>query len=102
MTRLLLLLTLGLTISAQIIDENVLANFSGKLRTLTHKDLSIETEDGNELVFWVTHGTRFERDGSSAAAKDFHIGEDVTVRAEATLKGGKIAVVVVFEEKKKG
>jgi hypothetical protein len=62
--------------------DEVLISFAGALKTIDHKELVIEPEDGNNIRFVRTKRTRFlDKDGKETGDLSFHLGDVVTIEA---------------------
>lgn len=73
---------------------NAIATFDGVFRTANSKFVEIQVESGDTMRMYVTHGTKFVKDGKPARARDFHDGDPVTVDAERDLRLNMLAVKV--------
>jgi hypothetical protein len=73
---------------------NAIATFEGTFKTATGKHLEIQVDSGETMRMYLTHGTKFVKDGKAAHAKDFHDGEKVTVDAERDVRMNLLAVKV--------
>ncbi|HVW87482.1 MAG TPA: hypothetical protein VHB50_22500, partial [Bryobacteraceae bacterium] len=61
---------------------NAIATFDGVFKSADRKFVEIQVESGETMRMYITHGTKFVRNGKPAHASDFHDGEKVTVDAE--------------------
>ncbi len=62
--------------------DEVLVSFAGTLKTINHKELTIEPEEGNDIRFVRTRRTRFlDKSGKEAGELSFHLGDPVTIEA---------------------
>lgn len=84
-----LLLTLALLQVPQAI-----ATFEGVFKTSNSKFLEIQVESGDTMRMYLTHGTKFVKDGRPAKVRDFHDGDKVTVDAERDVRLNLLAVKV--------
>ena len=71
-----------------------IATFDGTFKSVDKKYLLIAVEDGNTMRMYVTHSTRFIRDGKAARPSDFHESDPVTVDAERDARLNLLAVRV--------
>jgi len=80
-----------------------IATFDGVFKTWNKKFVEVQVESGETMRMYVTHGTKFVRDGKAARPADFHDGDKVTVDAERDVRMNLLAVKVesVKEEPKK-
>ncbi len=69
--------------AAQKLKENeVLVSFAGTLKTITHKELIIEPEEGNDIRFLRSKRTRFlDKSGKQTGELNFRIGDPVSIEA---------------------
>ncbi len=73
---------------------NVPATFSGTFKMAEHGHVIVDVEGGESMNMYVTHSTKFIRNGKPAKASDFHNGDHVTVDAERDVRMNLIAVRV--------
>jgi hypothetical protein len=66
--------------------NEILANFAGTLKRITSRELIIEPEEGNEIMFLRTRRTRFlDKNGKAVSELDFKVGDAVAVEASQKL-----------------
>src|SRR3981189_1634476 len=73
---------------------NAIATFDGVFKTANKKFLEIQVESGDTMRMYLTHGTKFVKDGKAAHVSDFHDGDKVTVDAERDVRMNLLAVKV--------
>jgi hypothetical protein len=73
---------------------NAIATFDGVFKTANSKFIEIQVESGDTMRMYLTHGTKFVKEGKSARAGDFHDGDKVTVDAERDVRMNLLAVRV--------
>jgi hypothetical protein len=74
--------------------EKIAAVIDGKIHTLTKKEISLDREGENVMVFSVGHKTKFLRDGKQADWKSFHAGDEVSIQADEDFPGHFAALTV--------
>ena len=80
-----------------------IATFDGVFKSSNGKFVEIQMESGDIMRMYLTHGTKFVKDGKPAKARDFHDGDKVTVDAERDVRLNLLAVKVeenTVEQKK--
>ncbi len=70
------------------------ATFSGTFKMAEHGRIVVEVEDGETMRMYVTHSTKYFRDGKPAKLSDFQNGDRVTVDAERDVRMNLLAVRV--------
>lgn len=75
-------------------DIGAVATFKGTFKSANKKYLMITVEDGNVMQMYITHTTKFIRDGQPAKATDFESDEPVTVEASRDARLNLLAVRV--------
>ena len=70
------------------------ASFSGTFKTAEHGRIVVEVENGESMRMYVTHSTKFFRDGKRAKLSDFQNGDHVNVDAERDVRMNLLAVRV--------
>lgn len=73
---------------------NAIATFDGVFKTYNKKFVEIQVENGETMRMYVTHGTKFVRDGRNAHPAEFHDGDKVTVDAERDARLNLVAVKI--------
>jgi hypothetical protein len=76
------------------------ATFDGVLKSLDKKFLVVQVESGESMRMYVTHGTKFIRNGQPARPAQFHDGDKVTVDAERDARMNMLAVKVEAQKPK--
>ncbi len=79
-----MLIVCGAVVSAgqKVKPDEVLVSFAGTLKTINHKELTIEPEEGNDIRFIRTKRTRFlDKDGKEAGELSFRVGDPITIEA---------------------
>jgi hypothetical protein len=71
-----------------------IATFDGVFKTANSKFVEIQVESGDTMRMYLTHGTKFVKDGHAAKVKDFHDGDRVTVDAERDVRLNLLAVKI--------
>lgn len=98
MARLLVCLLLLLPVGWGQKADQILLSFSGVLKIITSKEITIEPEPGNTMEFVRTHRTKFtDRKSKAIKPESIHAGDSVTVQAEQKMTGELEAVVVTLE-----
>lgn len=70
------------------------ASFSGTFKMAEHGRIVVEVEGGESMRMYVTHSTKYFRDGKPAKLSDFQNGDHVNVDAERDVRMNLIAVRV--------
>ena len=70
------------------------ASFSGTFKTADHGRIVVEVEGGETMRMYVTHSTKYFRDGKPAKLGDFQNGDHVNVDAERDVRMNLLAVRV--------
>jgi hypothetical protein len=70
------------------------ASFSGAFKMAEHGRIVVEVENGETLRMYVTHSTKYFRDGKPAKLGDFQSGDRVNVDAERDVRMNLLAVRV--------
>ena len=81
---------LGLLLQANL----PLAHFTGKVHGTTKKQITIDTEEGNQVEFAIDRKTRIQRGSKNVAASDLKTGDPVAVEARQELLGYLVAVTI--------
>jgi hypothetical protein len=68
------------------------ASFTGTFKTAEHGHIVVEVEGGESMRMYVTHSTKYFRDGKPAKLSDFHDGDSVNVDAERDVRMNLVAV----------
>lgn len=75
-------------------NTDAVATFTGTFKSADKKYLTITVAEGNTMRMYITHSTKFIRDGKPAKAKDFQADENVSVDASRDARFNLIAVRV--------
>jgi hypothetical protein len=94
----LLSLTLAAAVCSQVVSGAV-ASFDGVFKAVEKGFVEIQFDSGDVMRMYLTHSTKFIRDGKAAKAADFHEGDKVT--AEAT-RDARMNLLAVRIESRKG
>lgn len=70
------------------------ATFAGTFKMAEHGRIIIEVENGETMRMYVTHSTKYFREGKPAKLSEFQNGDKVTVDAERDVRMNLIAVRV--------
>jgi hypothetical protein len=70
------------------------ATFSGTFKTAEHGHMVLEVENGESIRMYVTHSTKYFRNGKPAKLSDFHEGDRVNVDAERDVRMNLLALRV--------
>ena len=70
------------------------ASFSGTFKMAEHGRIVVEVEEGETMRMYVTHSTKYFRDGKPAKLSDFQNGDHVNVDAERDVRMNLLAVRV--------
>jgi hypothetical protein len=81
-------------VNPQGTETGAVATFKGTFKSANKKYLMITVEDGNVMQIYITHTTKFIREGQTAKASDFQSGENVTVEASRDASLSLLAVRV--------
>jgi hypothetical protein len=71
-----------------------IATFDGTFKSADKNHLTIAVEGGQTMRMFITHSTKFFRDGKPARASDFRAGDPVTVDTERDARLNLLAVKV--------
>jgi hypothetical protein len=78
--------------------DEILFSFSGVLKIMNDKQITIEPEPGNDMDFVRTRHTRFvDRRSKAIKPKSIRLGDSVTVQAMQKLTGQLVAVTVTLQ-----
>lgn len=75
-------------------NTDAVATFTGTFKSADKKYVTIIVAEGNTMQMYITHSTKFIRDGKPAKAKDFVADENVSVDASRDARFNLIAVRV--------
>jgi hypothetical protein len=107
--KLIIPLTLGLSLAAQVRTPragrggqsdrigsvvDAVATFDGVFKTADKKFIEIQVESGDTMRMYITHATKFIRDGKAVKASDFHDGDKVTADATRDVRLNLLAVKI--------
>jgi hypothetical protein len=81
-------------VNPQGTEMGAVATFNGAFKSANKKYLMITVEDGNVMQIYITHTTKFIREGQPAKLSDFQSGENVTVEASRDASLSLLAVRV--------
>jgi hypothetical protein len=70
------------------------ATFSGTFKMAERGRIVVEVENGETMRMYVTHSTKYFRDGKPAKLSEFENGDKVTVDAERDVRMNLVAVRV--------
>jgi hypothetical protein len=70
------------------------ATFAGTFKTAEHGRIVVEVENGETMRMYVTHSTKYFRDGKPAKLSNFQNGDRVSVDAERDVRMNLVAVRV--------
>jgi hypothetical protein len=70
------------------------ATFSGTFKMAEHGRIVVEVENGETMRMYITHSTKYFRDGKPAKLSDFQNGDRVNVDAERDVRMNLLAVRV--------
>lgn len=68
------------------------ASFTGTFKMAEHGHIVVEVEGGESMRMYVTHSTKYFRDGKPAKLGDFRDGDSVNVDAERDVRMNLVAV----------
>lgn len=74
--------------------EKIAAVISGTIHTISKKEIGLNREGDNVMVFSIGRKTKFERDGKQVEWKAFQQGDEVTVQGEEDFPGHFAALSV--------
>src|SRR4051812_7199705 len=83
-----------LALSFLQVVPNAIATFEGVFKSDNGKFLEVQVESGETMRMYLTHGTKFVKDGKPAKRTAFHEGDKVTVDAERDVRMNMIAVKI--------
>jgi len=107
--KLILPLAIGLSLGAQVRTPragrggpadragsviDAVATFDGVFKTADKKYVEIQMESGDTMRMYITHGTKFIRDGKTVKPSDFHDGDKVTADATRDVRLNLLAVKI--------
>lgn len=81
------------TAAGQGADTDAIATFSGTFKSADKKYVNIDVE-GGEMRMYLTHSTKFVRDGKAAHASDFESGELVVADTSRDARLNLLAVKI--------
>jgi hypothetical protein len=91
----------GALLLALLQVPTAIATFDGVFKTANKKFVEIQVESGDTMRMYLTHGTKFVKDGKNAHASDFHDGDKVTVDAERDVRMNLLAVKIEIAKAEK-
>lgn len=77
---------------------NVPATFTGVFKSADKKFLEVQVEEGETMRMYLTHATKYIRDGHPAKIAEFHTGDKVAVDAERDVRMNLVAVKVELKK----
>ena len=86
--------SLVLILSLLQVVPNAIATFDGEFKAANGKFVEIQVESGETMRMYLTHGTKFFRNGKRVHASDFHDGDHVSVDAERDARLNMVAVKI--------
>jgi len=72
--------------------EDAIATFDGVFKSADKKFVEIQVQSGDIMRMYITHGTKFIRDGKTVKAAEFHDGDKVTADATRDARLNLLAV----------
>jgi hypothetical protein len=73
---------------------DAVATFDGVFKSADKKFVEIQVESGDIMRMYLTHGTKFVRDGRNVKVSDFHDGDKVTADATRDARLNLLAVKI--------
>ena len=73
---------------------DAVATFDGVFKSADKKYVEIQVESGDIMRMYMTHGTKFIRDGKTVKPSDFHEGDKVIVDATRDTRMNLLAVKI--------
>lgn len=80
--------------------DGAIASFEGVFKAADKKFVMIQVDSGDIMRMYLTHGTKFVRDGKNVKSSEFHEGDPVTAQATRDVRMNLLAVKI--EAKKPG
>ena len=80
--------------------DGAVASFDGVFKSADKKFVTIQVDSGDVMRMYITHGTKFVRDGKNVKPSTFHEGDPIT--ADATRDARMNMLAVKIERKKPG
>ena len=74
--------------------DGAVASFEGVFKAVDKKFVTIQVDSGDIMRMYLTHGTKFVRDGKNVKAAEFHEGDPVTAEATRDVRMNLLAVRV--------
>jgi len=94
--------TIALLVAGLVFAQKVPpASFSGTVRGVSSKQITIEKDDGNLVDFDIDRKTRILRGDKKIAATDLESGEVVTIEAREVMGKFLIAMSITAQPKSK-
>ncbi len=88
----LLVFASGLALAQK--KQDLLANFTGPVTSITKSDIAIQGDGDNALVFSVSHRTKFFRNSKPVSRNDIRPGDVVTIQSGEDPTGHPSAITV--------
>ena len=104
--KLIFPLALAISVSGQIRSPRIgrgdnigtvvdaVATFDGVFKSADKKYVEIQVESGDIMRMYLTHGTKFVRDGKNVKASEFHDGDKVVADATRDARMNLLAVKI--------
>jgi hypothetical protein len=73
---------------------DAIATFDGVFKSADKKFVEIQVDSGDIMRMYLTHSTKFIRDGKAVKASDFHNGDRVTADATRDSRMNLLAVKI--------
>ena len=86
--------TVLLALSFFQVVPNAVATFDGVFKSGNGKFLEVQVESGDTMRMYLTHSTKFVKDGKPVKAAAFHEGDKITVDAERDIRMNMVALKV--------
>jgi len=80
--------------------EGAIATFDGVFKSADKKFVEVQVESGDIMRMYITHGTKFIKDGKAVKVTEFHDGDPVTADASRDVRLNMLAVKI--ESRKAG
>jgi len=90
------LVLLAVVLAAQPLETPV-ATFHGKLKSISKKDIVLETGEDQSITFHISHKTKFVKDGKSIKPAAIPAGAQLTIDGKRDLLGNVDAVTVTVD-----
>jgi hypothetical protein len=84
-------------LAALAVAQIPLANFSGAVHTISKKQITLETEEGNLTDFEINRKTKVMRGKKEIKAEEIMSGDHVTIQARQEMLRFLVAVVITVQ-----